>query len=142
MAEVQSRPSASRGGRGSTRAGRGGFSSRGGGRSAPRTSNGDTLASEDQAVSVEDEGELGQLKKQYQNQLQTLKELFPDWSDEDLVYALQERNGDIQTTIEDITEGKDADNVDHTTLNLTETPIRQGFPLRRRHKEDQREVAH
>lgn len=74
------------------------------------------MASEDQALSTEDEGELGQLKKQYQNQLQTLKELFPDWSDEDLVYALQERNGDIQTTIEDITEGMLADNADHTTV--------------------------
>jgi hypothetical protein len=100
MAEVQSRPSASRGGA-STRAGRGGFSSRGG-RSAPRQGNVESLAAEELA---EDHSELGQVKKQYQSQLDTLKELFPDWTDEDLVYALQERNGDIQTTIEDITEG-------------------------------------
>jgi hypothetical protein len=103
MAEVQPRPSASRG-RASTRAGRGGFSSRGG-RSAPRQGNGDSLAA---AEAVEDQSELGQVKKQYQSQFDTLKELFPDWSDEDLVYALQERNGDIQNTIEDITEGADS----------------------------------
>lgn len=105
MAEVQSRPTASRG-RGSTRAGRGGFSSRGGGRSAPRQSNGDSFAADEESFSQEeDQGELGLLKKQYQSQLQTLNEFFPDWTDEDLVYALQERNGDLHTTIEDITEG-------------------------------------
>jgi len=56
-------------------------------------------------VSLDDQGELGQLKKQYMSQLDTLKELFPDWTDDDLVFALQETDGDLQSTIERITEG-------------------------------------
>lgn len=106
MAEVQSRPTAPRG-RSSHRGGRGGHSSRGGGRSAPRQANGQT---EDKApsVSLDEQGELGQLKKQYVNELSMLKELFPDWTDDDLVFGLQEANGDLQNTIERITEGKAA----------------------------------
>ena len=103
MAEVQSRPAAPRG-RSSHRGGRGGHSSRGGGRPAPRQTNGQT---EDTTptVSLDEQGELGQLKKQHSNELATLKELFPDWTDDDLVFALQETNGDLQSTIERITEG-------------------------------------
>lgn len=104
MSEVQTRPSAPRG-RGSTiRAGRGGMSSRGSGRFGTRQSNGDSPAAEP-SVSLEEQGELGRLKKQYMSQLETLKELFPDWTDDDLVFALQETDGDLQTTIERITDG-------------------------------------
>lgn len=72
----------------------------------PRQSNGDSLEADDAtASSFDDQSGLGAIKKQYRSELDTLKEFFPDWSDEDLVYALQERNGDLQTTIEDITEG-------------------------------------
>jgi hypothetical protein len=53
----------------------------------------------------EDEGEIGQLKKKYATELPTLKELFPDWTDEDLVFALEDANGDLETAIEHITEG-------------------------------------
>ena len=53
-----------------------------------------------------DQGELGELKKRYQSQLSTLKELFPDWTDADLVLAIEESDGDLQTTIEKISEGK------------------------------------
>jgi len=56
-------------------------------------------------VSLDEQGELGQLKKQYMSQLETLKEFFPDWTDNDLVFALQETDGDLQSTIERITEG-------------------------------------
>lgn len=52
-----------------------------------------------------DQGELGELKRQYMSQLTTLKELFPDWADMDLLLALQETDGDLQNTIERITEG-------------------------------------
>ena len=102
MAEVQSRPSGSRG-RGSTR-GRGGFSSRGGGRSASKTANSAPLETSFDE-SLDEQGELGQLKKQYKTQLSTLKELFPDWTSDDLVFALQETDGDLETTVERITEG-------------------------------------
>lgn len=48
---------------------------------------------------------MGELKKKYSGKLATVKELFPDWTDEDVVYALQETNGDLEGTIERITEG-------------------------------------
>lgn len=103
MSEVQSRPSAPRG-RGSARGGRGGFSSRGG-RSGARSGNGENTDLQPTS-SFEDEGEIGQLKKRYASKLSTIKEMFPDWTDEDIVFALQETNGDLEGTIEQISEGK------------------------------------
>lgn len=101
MSEVKPRPSAPRG-RGSSR-GRGGYSSRGG-RGGSRQANGhkEELPTE---VSYEDEGELGDLKKMYASKLGTIKEMFPDWTDEDLVFALQETNGDLERTVDRISEG-------------------------------------
>jgi hypothetical protein len=103
MSEVQSRPSAPRG-RGSARGGRGGFSSRGG-RSGARPGNGEKTDLQP-TPSHEDEGEIGQLKKRYASKLSTIKEMFPDWTDEDIVFALQETDGDLEGTIEQISEGK------------------------------------
>ncbi len=102
MTEQQPRPAATRG-RSSTRGGRGGFSGRGGHRNGNKT-NGDL---KDAAASdaSSDQGELGELKKRYSAQLNTLRELFPDWTDVDFVMALQESDGDLQATIERITEG-------------------------------------
>ncbi|KAM5450126.1 RNAPII degradation factor [Microsporum audouinii] len=103
MSEVQSRPSASRG-RGSARGGRGGHISRGrgGARSTAKPASQDTA---DQTASYEDEGEIGQLKKKHAGSLSTIKELFADWTDEDLVFALEDANGDLEVAIERITEG-------------------------------------
>ncbi|KAI9681970.1 MAG: hypothetical protein M1817_000024 [Caeruleum heppii] len=104
MSEVQSRPAAPRG-RASARGGRGGYAPRGG-RTTSRTvtTNGDkTDVGSKQPP--EDEGEVGLLKKKYASSLSTIKEMFPDWTDEDVVFALQETNGDLQSTIENITEG-------------------------------------
>lgn len=100
MSEVQSRPargrSTARGG------GRGGHGSRG-----PRSNkqtNGDHASS---AIDTSaDQGELGELKRRYLPQLSTLKELFPDWADVDLVLAIEESDGDLQATIEKISEGE------------------------------------
>jgi hypothetical protein len=101
MSEVQSRPAAPRG-RGSARGGRGGFSSRGrGGRS--HATNGEK--SDAKAASIEEDGEVGQLKKQYGSKVATIKEMFPDWTDEDIVLALQETDGDLETTVDRITGG-------------------------------------
>lgn len=97
MSEVQSRSSAR--GRVSTRGGRGGYSSRGGRVGSNRAAN----DSSDSAPF--DEGEIGQMKKKYSDALPTLKELFPDWKDEDLVFALEDSNGEIEEAIERITEG-------------------------------------
>ncbi len=60
----------------------------------------------------EEEGEIGELKKQYSGKLSTIKEMFPDWTDEDIVFALRETDGDLEDTIERITEGMP------TTYNL------------------------
>jgi hypothetical protein len=104
MSEVQSRPAAPRG-RGSAR-GRGGFSGRGRARAGHAT-NGDKLEPTT-AASIEDESEVGQLKKQYGSKVGTIKEMFPDWTDEDIVFALQETDGDLMTTVDCITEGKNS----------------------------------
>ncbi|KAE8146554.1 hypothetical protein BDV25DRAFT_48732 [Aspergillus avenaceus] len=101
MSEVQTRSSASRG-RVSARGGRGGYSSRGGrgGSRSAKADNSDSLP-----TTLEDEGEIGQMKKKYANTLPMLKELFPDWTDEDLVFALEDADGDLEEAIDRITEG-------------------------------------
>lgn len=117
MAEVQPRTSASRG-RGSGRAGRGGHTSRSGGRTGARQSNGDQPTATS-AASLEEQGEIGQLKKQYLSQLETLRELFPDWTDDDLVFAIEETDGDLPRTIERITEGTFASASLTSSVNLS-----------------------
>jgi hypothetical protein len=102
MSEVASRPAPTRGGRGAGRGGRGG--ARGSTRGRDRPTNGtykDSTADE-----FADQGELGEMKKQYSSQLPMLKELFQDWTDVDLLFALQETDGDLESTIERISEGK------------------------------------
>ncbi|KAJ5888004.1 hypothetical protein N7495_008045 [Penicillium taxi] len=96
MSDSQSRQSAR--GRVSARGGRGGHSSRGGrvGRA------GNTDSSE---LTSFDDSELGQMKKKYADALPTLRELFSDWKDEDLVFALEDSNGSLEDAIERITEG-------------------------------------
>ncbi|KAK4693085.1 hypothetical protein P7C71_g4241, partial [Lecanoromycetidae sp. Uapishka_2] len=104
MSEAQTRPSNPRG-RGSHRgAGRGGYSSRGG-RGGNRQINGTKSEIAPDSTSIDDGGEIGQLKKTYASKVSTVKEMFPDWTDEDIVYALQENDGDLETTIERISEG-------------------------------------
>jgi len=102
MSEVQSRPAAPRG-RGSARGGRGGFSSRGGRGGRGHATNGDKTDST--TAPIEDDGEVGQLKKKYGSKVTTIKEMFPDWTDEDVVFALQETDGDLETTVDRITDG-------------------------------------
>ena len=102
MSEVTSRPSGPRG-RGAARGGRGGFSNRG--RGGNRQANGTKSDMIDTLTGLEDEGEIGELKSRYSAQLGVVKEMFPDWTDEDIVFALQETDGDLESTIERITEG-------------------------------------
>ena len=98
MSEVQSRPTAPRG-RGSHRGGRGGFR---GGRAASKNTKGDA---ENVPPSIEDQGEIGELRMKYGSKVSTVRELFPDWTDEDVVFALEENGGDLENTIEGITNG-------------------------------------
>ena len=105
MSEVDSRTAPSRG-RSSTRGGRAGYT-RGGPRGAPRSSNGtakDSTVQFDEPV--EDEGELGDMKKKYADQLALIKDIFPEWTDVDLIFALAEADGDVETTIERVSAGK------------------------------------
>jgi CUE domain len=98
MSEVQSRHTAPRG-RGSQRGGRGGFR---GGRGASKNTKSDA---ENVPPSSEDQGEIGELKMRHGSKVSTVRELFPDWTDEDVVFALEETGGDLESTIERITNG-------------------------------------
>jgi hypothetical protein len=88
------------------RGARGGFTSARGGlrgaRKAPNGTSNDAFAGEE---SQEDQGELGEMKKKYSSELSMLKDMFPDWTDVDLVLALNEANGDLPSTVDLITEG-------------------------------------
>ncbi|KAK1755871.1 hypothetical protein QBC47DRAFT_402035 [Echria macrotheca] len=108
MSEVQTRPVASRG-RGTGRGGRGGgHSTRGGSRIANRTptTNGDSKHDTDSALpTLDDEGEVGQLKKLYGTKVGVIKEIVPDWSDVDILFALRETDGDENLAVSRIAEG-------------------------------------
>ncbi|KAI0125529.1 hypothetical protein BJ170DRAFT_436249 [Xylariales sp. AK1849] len=109
MSEVQSRsqaPASASRGRGGGRGGRAGFGGRSDGRSGnSRRANGDKTSTTDTSASFDDDGDVGQLRKQHGDKLDTLKIIFPDWSDADILYALQETNGDVEVTATRISEG-------------------------------------
>jgi len=86
------------------RGSRGGFARGGarGGRKAPNGTLHDTLAADE---SLDDQGELGEMKKKYSSELSMLTDMFPDWTDVDLVFALDEANGDLPRAVDLITEG-------------------------------------
>jgi len=50
--------------------------------------------------------DLRQLRQEHGASLATLKELFADWSEEDLLYAIQDAGGDLELTILRISDGK------------------------------------
>ena len=99
MSEVQSRPSPR--GRGSSRGGRGGFSSRGGRGAVRNTANGEA-----QNNSIEEQSEVGLLRKRYSSQLSVLKDMLPNLSSEDILLELRENDGDVQATADKMTEGQ------------------------------------
>ena len=101
---MEARPPPNRG-RSSYRGGRGGYG-RGGVRGGRNPTNG-TSVPEHAPVEEEpvEEGELGEMKKKYSSELGMLKDMFPDWTDVDLVFALQETDGDVAATVDHITQG-------------------------------------
>ncbi|GAP84879.1 putative RNApii degradation factor def1 [Rosellinia necatrix] len=102
MAEVQSRTqNSTTRGRGGGRGGRGGF---GGRNTSARRANGDKSAAAEPAA-FDDDGDIVQLRKQYGEKLGLIKELFADWSDADILYALKETDGDVELTATRIAEG-------------------------------------
>jgi len=109
MSDAQSQRPAPRG-RGSARGGRGasslGGSTRGGRSSGSTRTNGDSLeTSKTSDIPIEEQGEVGKLKTKYASQLALLKDLFPAWTDEDLVIPLEETSGDVQQAANMISEG-------------------------------------
>ncbi|KIX03074.1 uncharacterized protein Z518_06624 [Rhinocladiella mackenziei CBS 650.93] len=102
MAEVQARGSGTRG-RGGFRGGRGGFR---GGRNPSRTHHkADHEQESIPPTTLEDQGEVGELKKKFGDKVPLLKEICPGWSDEDLVYALNETDGDVNAAVDRISSG-------------------------------------
>ncbi|KAJ9610369.1 RNAPII degradation factor [Cladophialophora chaetospira] len=101
MAEVQSRGSGTRG-RGGFRGGRGGF--RGTRNPSSRQHKPDN-EQENIPPALEDQGEVGELLKKYGDNLPLLKEICPGWSDQDLVYALSETDGDVASAFDRISTG-------------------------------------
>ncbi|KAF2767178.1 hypothetical protein EJ03DRAFT_329464 [Teratosphaeria nubilosa] len=102
MSEVDTQRPPSTRGRSSTRA-RGGF--RGGPRGGRKAPNGSLEVPSAAEQSLEDQGELGEMKKKFAAELGMLKDMFSDWTDTDLVFALQESDGDITSTVDKITQG-------------------------------------
>ena len=87
--------------------GRGGYSaSRGGvGAATKSTQEPSDWAAQEDPSSADTTEEVAQLKIKYSNQLKSLKEIFPDWTAEDLVYTLQEADGDIELATDRIAGG-------------------------------------
>jgi hypothetical protein len=52
-----------------------------------------------------EQNDLKKLKAKYSSKLPTLQFLFNDWTDDDLLFALEEANGDVDLTIDRISEG-------------------------------------
>lgn len=50
--------------------------------------------------------ESAMLKAKYHRQLASCKELFPDWTEDDILYAIQEASGDFEVAITRISEGR------------------------------------
>lgn len=102
MSEVASRPAASRD-RGSGRGSRGGFAGRG-----ARRTNGDKSdhkPADDALAALDEEGDFVELRKQYGDKTSVIREMFPDWSEADVLFALQETNGDQNEAVARIAEG-------------------------------------
>lgn len=83
-----------RGGRGNSRGGRGGF-----------TSSGPAQSARFEAPTEQEADDVRELRSKYSKQLQQTKEIYSDWSDEDILNALNESAGDAELTILRISEG-------------------------------------
>lgn len=54
----------------------------------------------------DDSDQVAQLRKKHGSKLSQASELFPDWTDEDLLFAIQGADGDVATAILRISEGE------------------------------------
>jgi hypothetical protein len=55
--------------------------------------------------SSSEQNDLKKLKSKHSAKLPTLKVLFSEWSDDDLLFVLEEANGDLDLAIDRISEG-------------------------------------
>ncbi len=103
MSEVPAARGGSSRGRGGFRGGRGGYR---GGRTSSRTKREEQEQENiPPSTSLDDQGEVGELKRKYGDKLPLIREVCPGWSDEDLIFALQETNGDAEAAIDRISSG-------------------------------------
>lgn len=58
------------------------------------------------AAQPDDTEEVRKLRAKYADKLSILRELFPDWTDEDLLFALQEAGGEMELAVGRISEGE------------------------------------
>jgi hypothetical protein len=49
--------------------------------------------------------EVAQLRSKYGNQLKQLRDVFPEWTAEDLLFTLEEADGDVSVASDRITGG-------------------------------------
>ena len=103
MSEVTTRPGASRG-RGSGRGGRGGFSNRGG-RPSGKPNGDATDATAPTPSAFDEDGDIAELRKLYGAKIAPIQDMFQDWSDVDILYALREADGDMNLAVERIAHG-------------------------------------
>ncbi|OAG41394.1 hypothetical protein AYO21_04336 [Fonsecaea monophora] len=133
MAEVQSRGSGTRG-RGGFRGGRGGFR---GTRNPSRSQHKPDHEQENiPPATLEDQGEVGELLKKFGDKVPLLKEICPGWSDEDLVYALNETDGDVNAAVDRISSGKRANSfvaILECANNLASGTISQWGEVKKKH---------
>ncbi|KAI9301511.1 hypothetical protein BJ944DRAFT_3445, partial [Cunninghamella echinulata] len=52
-----------------------------------------------------EQNDLKKLKSKYASKLSTLKELFADWTDDDLLFVLEEADGVLEVAVDRISEG-------------------------------------
>jgi CUE domain len=97
MATGTSRANPSRGfRRGGSGAARGGVFSK------PVAESSDWTTQEDPSDTSE---EVTQLRNKYGNQLKLLRDVFPEWTAEDLLFTLEEANGDVSVASDRIAGG-------------------------------------
>lgn len=56
-------------------------------------------------MSSTEKNDTKKLKSKYTSQLSMLKELFTDWTEEDLLFTLQDTDGDLELAIDRISIG-------------------------------------
>lgn len=57
---------------------------------------------------ADESDEVRALRTKYGSKLATAKELFPDWTDEDVLHAIHEASGDVEVAIVRMAEGAPA----------------------------------